>query len=445
MRDATRANEGARVVTLDALRGVAVVLMVAWHASDGWLRPEHHAGSWWAALRIAGGLAAPLFLLAAGVAVGLGARRGRGLSRVLVRGAELVVLGHALRLAQWAVDRGAVVQPHAWPALILGVGFVLAALGALRGSRHARALGLSAALFASAHVAAVLALGPSLARVILRFDVLHCIGVSCGVCALLAYPLMRVVRHRAALAWAPAIVLAALALLVVSLPIAAELDRAGGTLAFLARGPALRRFAPFPLVPWAGYALLGCAAALAPSPWPAPRAGVLLALAAATVIAVVSFEGGFVFRWSELGRVPGVRPIARLAFHASAAAAIACALSALAWVAPLRQGMPTPANGSGCRSTVTPLRSSMRSRAGALLAIAGRASLVIYALHLFVTYGKLGRPVARSLDPLACAALVTVLIAICVGGAALAARRSRGGERAHTVRARVGSSANSSA
>ena len=318
----------------------------------------------------------------------------------------------------------------------------------------------------------MLALGPSLARVILRFDVLHCIGVSCGVCALLAYPLMRVVRHRAAPAWAPAItwlaplrdgiptpangagvglpplrfaptiVLAALALLVVSLPIAAELDRAGGTLAFLARGPALRRFAPFPLVPWAGYALLGCAAALAPSAWPARRASVLLALAAATVIAVVSFEGGFVFRWSELGRVPGVRPIARLAFHASAAVAIACALSALAWVAPLREA---PANGSGCRSPVTPLRSSIRSRAGALLAIAGRASLVIYALHLFVTYGKLGRPVARSLDPLACAALVTVLIAICVGGAALAARRSRGGERAHTVRARVGSSANSSA
>jgi hypothetical protein len=137
-----------------------------------------------------------------------------------------------------------------------------------------------------------------------------------------------------------------------------------------------------------------------------------------------------------------VRPIARLVFHASAAVSIACALSALAWAAPLREA---PANGSGCGSTVTPLRSSTRSRAGALLAIAGRASLVIYALHLFVTYGKLGRPVARSLDPLACAALVTVLIAICVGGAALAARRSRGGERAHTVRARVGSSANSSA
>jgi uncharacterized membrane protein len=416
MRDATRTEQPARVVTLDALRGVAVVLMVAWHASDGWLRAEHHAGAAWALLRTAGGLAAPLFLLAAGVAVGLGARRGRGLSRVIVRGVELVVLGHALRLAQWAIDRGAIVQPRLWPALILGVCFVLAALGTLRGSRRARALAVLAALFASAHVISVLLLGPSLARIVLRFDVLHCIGVSCVACALVAYNVMRLARRAPSLAWAPAVILAVSALVVVSLPIAAELDRAGGTLAWIARGPELRRFAPFPLVPWTGYALLGCAAALAPIAWPERRTTTLLVFFVAIAIAFASFEGGFVFRWSELGAVTGVRPLARLAFHAGAAVAIACALSALA-----------------------------RSRAGEVLAITGRASLVIYALHLFVAYGKLGGLVARSLDPLACAALVTVLIAICIGGALLAARRRRGGECAHTVRAHVGSSANSSA
>lgn len=405
-----------RVATLDAVRGVAVVLMVAWHATDGWLAEPHKAGLGWAAMRVAGGLAAPLFLFAAGMGVGLGARRERGVAKVMVRGLELVVLGHALRLAQWAIDRGAVLDLRTLPALLLGVAFAIAALYALRGSVRARTLAALAALFGVAHVLALLALGPALARIILRFDVLHCIGVSCAACTLVAAALRDLTRGRASLAWAPSAILVAVAaaLVVSSVPLAAELDRADGLLAWIARGRELRRVAPFPLLPWTGYAMLGCAAALAPLASGARR-GSIVVFALALSVALVSFEGGFLFTRSILGHAAWARPIARLAFAAGAAVSLACLLRPLAaWAG------------------------------GRALTIVGRASLAIYALHLFVAYGKLARPIKHALDPVACAVMVLALIAVCTAGALLAAR-GRGGERAHTPSPQVGSSANSSA
>jgi len=360
--------------------------MIAWHASDGWLAEAHRTGLGWTAVRIAGGVAAPLFLFAAGAGVALGARKGRGLALVVTRGLELVLLGHALRLGQWAIDRGAVVHLYTLPALIAGACFVGAALYALR--RRRRLLTWLAIVLGTSHVALVLGLGPTLTRIVFRFDVLHCIGVSCIVCALAA---RGAVRARGA--WTPSLLLGigALALVLASAFLPSVLDTADGALAWLARGRELRRVAPFPLLPWTGYAMLGCAAALAPRP--SRRLVPVLALFS-IVLAFVSFEGGFTFVRVALSELPWVRPLARLTFQAGVAVALACALGYLA-----------------------------SARAGRALAIVGRASLAIYALHLFVTYGKLARPIKRALDPLSCASLVLALIALSAGCALLASRR----------------------
>ncbi|HJL15881.1 MAG TPA: heparan-alpha-glucosaminide N-acetyltransferase domain-containing protein, partial [Sandaracinaceae bacterium LLY-WYZ-13_1] len=121
-----------RVEALDALRGIAVLLMVLWHATDAWLADGHRQGIGWDATRVAGGLAAPLFLTAAGFAVGLRIARGAPLGALLRRGAQLIVLGGLLRLQIWIVDAGALLEPRSWPAALAGLSAAALALLALR-------------------------------------------------------------------------------------------------------------------------------------------------------------------------------------------------------------------------------------------------------------------------------------------------------------------------
>ncbi|HEY8429593.1 MAG TPA: hypothetical protein VIL20_14515, partial [Sandaracinaceae bacterium] len=49
---AERATVPGRVAVLDLVRGVAVIVMVAWHATDGWLAPEHREGPAWSLARV---------------------------------------------------------------------------------------------------------------------------------------------------------------------------------------------------------------------------------------------------------------------------------------------------------------------------------------------------------------------------------------------------------
>lgn len=379
--DAGIPEKTPRVLSLDAVRGAAVGLMIAWHAADGWLANEHRSGLGWSTLTVIGGVGAPFFFLTAGAAVGLGARRGRALSAALTRGAEIVLIGHALALAQWAIDHAALGRLEAAPALALGVLAIGSALLALRRRMSAwPSVGLGAA-----HLVALSALGGLDARIVLRFDVLHCIGFSCIACALVAHPLMR----RASPFPLPSLALAtaALASAFASGWLVPEFEHAGALLAWLGSGPKLRDVAPFPVVPWVGYALLGCAAALAPL----RRATRPLALAG-LVLAALSFEAGFAFTRDLLHDLPHARPLARLVFHGALALSLTCLLQAT------------------------------RSRLGSGLAVVGRASLPIYALHLFVTHGTLARPFRRALDPLACALLGLALILACAALAWLLAR-----------------------
>ena len=93
-----------RLDFIDALRGVAVVLMILWHTADSWLAASARSvggqeTTSYSILRLLGGTAAPLFLLLAGVAHGLkaaaDARKGTAPALAMrgaaARGLELVV------------------------------------------------------------------------------------------------------------------------------------------------------------------------------------------------------------------------------------------------------------------------------------------------------------------------------------------------------------------
>ncbi|HEX6240234.1 MAG TPA: heparan-alpha-glucosaminide N-acetyltransferase domain-containing protein, partial [Polyangiales bacterium] len=184
-----------RLPFVDWARGFAVVAMVLWHSGDAWLRPELHAGEGFFFLRFVGGLAAPSFLLLAGMGVGLGARPAKSAEEAgsrartgAARGAEIVVLGYALRLQTWLVDAAAITQLHtlrAWFPLLLGyVGLFVACRRAGRGARGAGWLALGAASLAVLGLLQVGQVSPGRLTRLLQVDVLQAIGASLVLLAL---------------------------------------------------------------------------------------------------------------------------------------------------------------------------------------------------------------------------------------------------------------------
>lgn len=95
-----------RLVYLDALRGVAILLMVIDHAYDWWLNEASQVTRLAGITEFLGTLSAPLFLYLAGVGLALSAQRSAQAQRprravvyrLLRRGGELVLWGYGLNL-----------------------------------------------------------------------------------------------------------------------------------------------------------------------------------------------------------------------------------------------------------------------------------------------------------------------------------------------------------
>ncbi len=112
----------SRLRHIDWLRGVAVLAMIEWHALDSWTLPgAERQGLVWMIVGTIGGLAAPLFLFLAGVAIPLAvaARVDRGIDRraaawsLQKRGWQVFGLAHLFRL------QGFLLNPNAsWNVLL---------------------------------------------------------------------------------------------------------------------------------------------------------------------------------------------------------------------------------------------------------------------------------------------------------------------------------------
>ncbi len=367
--------------------------MMLLHAADGWLRPGLKDGLGWMVIRTVGGQAAPLFLLLAGVGIGIGwandeaAREaGRGnpaRARVSLasRGLEIVLAGYALRLVMWWIDSGALVRPAGY---LGGAALALGYFGAFRALTLVRMPLASKAPYEPARdprlwaIAAIGVVGlalryvaneePTALGTLLRPDVLHTIGVAMAIIALLE-PLL---RGRLGLAWLLAVGVTLLT------PILSErLPGAwpGALAGYLAPypqidgGPLPGRF---PLCPWLAHALVG--AALGQAWGRAARLGrgeeaaiewaVLGALLALVCCESVPETA------SLLVREPYLTPTVRVGYRIGLSLVLGALCVLLAqprWI--------------GQRSLMT----------------LGRASLFVYCVHLELAFGLAAEPIRRSL------------------------------------------------
>ena len=375
----------SRLAFVDDLRGLAVIFMILWHSLDGWLRRPLRDGAGWDWLHLFGGMAAPLFVLLAGAGVGLrlasdeakGRPLGPSARSLAARGAMVWVLGYGLRLFMWLVDGGAIAQSRALPIwLPLGGGILLmayafhrlAARDAARTVRLRALLPLGASMFALG-VYALVRIAPERVPGLLRVDVLQCIGASIVVSAALARA--SAVRRRPWLLLIGAVVVAGLEPALAPRmpgPLPAPI---AGYIARWSTAPGEIPVAMFPLFPWLAYAFAG--AALGTALHRASRRGSV----AATVAAIAVLGAAVAFVTSEatphafrlLQSAPWLTKVVRVSYR------VGLALVLL--------GATTLLLGSLRRSPLRPL---------------GRASLVVYWVHLELVYGAASRPIARRLD-----------------------------------------------
>jgi uncharacterized membrane protein len=139
-----------RRVYVDWLRGLAVVVMIEWHAIDAWTVMDVRDGTAYALLMFIGGWAAPLFLFLAGVSVPLAgdAHLRKGLDpraaswAVQKRGWQIFGLAHLFRLQSFLLNPTAKWSSLLKPDIlnILGLGLVGAAFCWGRGQTLARRL-----------------------------------------------------------------------------------------------------------------------------------------------------------------------------------------------------------------------------------------------------------------------------------------------------------------
>ena len=292
------------------------------------------------------------------------------------RALGIVVAGYGLRLWAWGVDQSAVIDADRAPsvlALATGLSLMYLGLGGQPRSRRAALGAVGLALFALAAAG----LDAHDAAIALRLDVLQGIGAALVIVVLVLATSSRAsFPGRVAVPAVAALAVALMAPHVLGVPPPPGPIRVWDYLARFDVAP-LSSGARFPLVPWLGYALLGTATGRAlrgRAPvggsfgLPTARSAPVL-LVAATIVAIAVFESGPLSPlW--LPHAQWLRNVVRLTFYTAVATSIGAAVATFA-----------PRGG----------------RVPEALALLGRHSLVIYAVHLEIAYGLPGSVITRSL------------------------------------------------
>ena len=203
-----RVRPPSRQVAIDVARGLAVLLMIQTHAFDGWVSPAQKSSLGYALTRVVASIPAPLFLLLAGVGVSLG--------------------------ADAAADRGQ-------------------ADSSIRRALCLRGLGIAGYGYLVSAIYAVIEGPQPMAQVLpvlLRADILHCIGLSIALCALL------LVRRTCAVTIAAGLTVSAL-LFSVAVPRVLAVPTGPGLAALAALFFDVPGYTRFPLLPLVGFCALG--------------------------------------------------------------------------------------------------------------------------------------------------------------------------------------------
>ena len=362
-----------RLGFVDDLRGVAVLCMIAWHTSDAWLAAVARSGGGYQTVRFFGGMAAPLFLILAGAGVGLAwcAKPDRTASLAIARrGAQIIVLGYALRLQMWLIDALAITQTHtlrAWVPMVTGV--VLCWWGLSR-NITTRRLGLIAAGVALYIVGLVQMpqIAPQRVVGLLRVDVLQAIGVCVALIALAA-PVVRWDR-RLWVAGALAVLIAALTPTLQRTMPAGLPEPLAGYVAQWSTPKGVRPVGMFPLFPWLGYALCGVALAVI---WARARdkqhlSVTVTALGVVGVFVAVLLSEHHPYVYRTIVDYPDLTQLLRMLYRVG----VACVGAALTFA----------------------ITSRVRSKS---LRALGQTSLLIYWVHLEFAFGLLSQPLRKTL------------------------------------------------
>ena len=374
----TKAHASSRLAFIDVLRGVGVVLMIQLHTSHGWVQADARSGGLWQATQFWGGLAAPIFLTLAGVSLGLRFARAHARGQVpdygdeLRRALQLVVLGYLLRLQMWFIDAGGFARPDTYPAqalLLLSYATAYFTLGYARWRSLPMAAGLTAAIgmFALGHWQTSLH-APDRLQGITRVDVLQCIGGSLALVIGVAAVHGRRFRLRTFYA------LAAIAVAFIASwtrtwvpgplppPIAAYLGQWPAE-------PGRSIIGLFPLFPWAAYALAGTAFGLLWARTPShlmTRRSVWISIIALAVALATRETNAY----DLLSQWPWLTQPLRVTQR-------------VAWVVALAGGCAALRDASP--AIVAPLETL------------GRASLLVYWIHLEFAFGAASSGFAKSL------------------------------------------------
>lgn len=336
-----------RTIGIDVARGLAVLLMMQTHAYDGWVRPTEKAGWAYAASRAIANIPAPLFLLLAGLGLSLGLQSARASN------------------------------PQPRPPLPTRVG------RSLRVVAYGYAVSLLYALIE----------GQADLRVLLRADILHCIGLSLTACSLLRPATERPARvHTAAMATAVAMAIAASLFAHRCLPHRLPHPILSALAALLYDVPGYTRF---PLLPLFAFCAVGMwlGDVVLPRLATAPT-GSLLRWAA--LCAALATACGWATR-ATVAAIGGAlhRGHPAIVWNVADGVARACTVLFLSlWVARL----------------ISPQHPALRP----LLRL-GRASLLAYAFHIPLCYGRLARPFANQLSMAQATGLLLALTAVTYG------------------------------
>jgi len=377
----TKAQATSRLAFIDVLRGVGVVLMIQLHTSHGWIRPDLRTGGLWQATQFWGGLAAPIFLTLAGVSFGLrmAHAHARGqephYGQELRRALQLIVLGYLLRLQMWFIDAGGFARPSTYlaQALLLsayGLAFFTLAKERVRSAAFAACACAATALFGLG-LWQVRIQAPERWTGLLRVDVLQCIGGSLALVVAVAAAHGRRFRARGfyALAAVIAAFIAAWTRSWVPGPLPPSI---AGYLGQWPAEPGKSIVGLFPLFPWSAYAFAGTAFGLTWGRAPSERlTRNLLWLALAALCVALATRESTVAMHAVLDRWAWLTQPVRVTQR-------------VAWV--LALGGVCAAARAYVPIVVAPIETI------------GRASLLLYWLHLEFAFGAASSAFSRSLD-----------------------------------------------
>ncbi len=381
-------RRAGRLVFVDGLRGLAVIFMILWHTADSWLTHDVRGTNAFALLRLLGGMAAPLFLLLAGVGVGLKVASDRArevppavtVRGLAARGLEILVLGYALRLQMWLVDAGGLRRGdgfRVWVPLGIAIALFVAGLRRLGASDTDLRGGLRSALPLLLPAVGLSVLGayelglmsPARLAGLLRVDVLQAIGASIVIVALVGRATGAFEHRGRAIAFGIA---ATLLTPIMASWLPGPLPPAIAGYLGKWQGPNVRGATLFPIFPWVAYTFVGSAIGglIHARARKARTTEAVLALTAGGAVLALCFCETLPQNFHLLGMLPALVQPFRVAYRIGLALVL-CSVALL----------------------ITPRLPALRTL--------GQTSLMVYWVHLEFAFGISARPVKGKLGLLA--------------------------------------------